>query len=159
MYSQSWTNEQPDKRTQNTRTRLTYTQKPAKPVSKPRGNVKNLILQKHILTSDELIITAFPQQLYRRPGQSILTLHSFFTDWYFDDRVRQNRQAHYAPHRAHRAACYSLTHLGRDCVAGAKESPPQWDLSWEVKSSSGNINSSTSVKGTCWFNTFLSTGE
>lgn len=49
--------------------------------------------------------------------------------------------------------------LGRDCVAGAKESPPQWDLSGEVKSSPGNINSCASVKGTCWFNTFLSPGE
>lgn len=118
--------------------------------------MKNLILQKCIHILGELIITAFPQQLYRGPGQSILTLWSFLRNCHFDDTVRQNRQAHYTPHRA---ACYSLTHLGRDCVAGAKKSPSQWDLSWEVKSSSGNINSSTSVKGTCWFNTFLSTGE
>lgn len=54
----------------------------------------------------------------------------------------------------------TLQHIGKGlCSRGEKESPPQWDSSGEAKSSSGNINSSASVRGTCWFNAFLSPGE
>lgn len=104
--------------------------------------MKNLTLLRCILTFDK----SFP---LRVPGQSIFfTLISFYTLMTESDNTDRYIMSHTEPH------------TGKGLFSrNEKESPPQWDSSGEAKSSSGNINSSASVRGTCWFNAFLSPGE